>query len=178
MKKSTSIQVTGEIPKHQPLPAHNQKVEAFLGVMRMRKAFFPLFLAFMLPAAHAAAEPKIIVYKSPTCGCCSKWEDHLRTAGFQVESKISDQMDSVKKKQGIPAELQSCHTGVVSGYVIEGHVPATSIKKLLALKPKGVKGLAVPGMPMGSPGMEGPYSEKYDVIRFEKNGKKAVFDSY
>lgn len=145
----------------------------------MRKLILALGLALAAsPSASLAAKPAITVYKSPTCGCCSKWEDHLKAEGFIVVSKVEDDLSPVKKKQGIPAALQSCHTGVVQGYVIEGHVPAASIKKLLAKKPKGVKGLAVPGMPMGSPGMEGPYTEKYDVLSFEKGGKTAVFDKY
>lgn len=141
-------------------------------------------LAALLPGHFAAAkapstqQPTITVYKSPTCGCCSKWEDHLKANGFKVISKVSEDMAPVKKKQGVPEELQSCHTGVVNGYVIEGHVPASSIKKLLAEKPKGVKGIAVPGMPMGSPGMEGPSSEKYDVMSFTKDGKATVFEKF
>lgn len=146
----------------------------------MRKLFlaFGLALSLASPAVSFAAKPKIVVYKTPTCGCCSKWEDHLKAAGFNVVSKISDDLSPIKAKEGVPSALQSCHTGVVNGYVIEGHVPAASIKKLLAKKPKTVKGLAVPGMPMGSPGMEGPYTEKYDVISFGKDGKTSVFDSY
>lgn len=137
-----------------------------------------LIFGFTSPALSFAAKPEIVVYKSPTCGCCTKWEDHLKAAGFNVVSKVTEDMSAVKTKQGVPADLQSCHTGVVSGYVIEGHVPATSIKKLLAKKPKDLKGLAVPGMPMGSPGMEGHHSEKYDVMSFTKEGKAVVFDKY
>ena len=141
-----------------------------------KSALLALALAFTSPAL-AAKKTQIVVHKTPTCGCCTKWEDHLRAAGFQVVSKVADDLSAVKKKEGVPASLQSCHTGVVAGYVIEGHVPAASIKKLLAKKPK-VRGLAVPGMPMGSPGMEGPYVEKYDVLSFGKDGKAEVFDKY
>lgn len=144
----------------------------------MKTLLLALALTTVSPSLTHAAKPQIVVHKTPTCGCCTKWEDHLRAAGFQVVSKVSADLSAIKKKQGVPPVLQSCHTGVVSGYAIEGHVPASSIKKLLAKKPKSVKGLAVPGMPMGSPGMEGPYTEKYDVMSFGKDGKAAVFESF
>lgn len=121
-----------------------------------------------------AAGPTITVYKSPTCGCCTNWEEHLRENGFQVESVKRTDMAGVKQEHGVPPAMQSCHTGVVDGYVVEGHVPAAVIKKLLADRP-AVKGVAVPGMPMGSPGMEGPYEEPYEVFTFDANGPKDVY---
>ena len=120
---------------------------------------------------------EITVYKSPTCGCCSKWEDHLRKAGFEVSSRVVDDVDKVKGENGVPTSLHSCHTAVVGGYVVEGHVPADAIQKLLREAPRGVNGIAVPGMPIGSPGMEGPNPESYQVLSFGEGGEK-VFAQY
>lgn len=131
------------------------------------------------PAAEQSVL-EITVYKSPTCGCCTKWEEHLRQNGFRVVSKETTDLDQVKLKHRVPRELGSCHTGVIAGYAIEGHVPAASIRRLLKERPKGVLGLAVPGMPMGSPGMEGPESVRYEVLalREESPGRPEVFDRY
>ncbi len=121
--------------------------------------------------------PSVTVYKSPTCGCCSKWIDHMRQQGFDVKSMDVEDIGRVKATYGVPAESGSCHTALVRGYVLEGHVPADSVKRLLREKPK-VAGLAVPGMPVGSPGMEVPSGqvERYDVISFDKGGKTAVYE--
>ncbi|MBC7788763.1 MAG: DUF411 domain-containing protein [Anaerolineae bacterium] len=116
----------------------------------------------------------ITVYKSPTCGCCANWVDHLRKHGFRVTVKDTIDLDPIKQKLGVPDRLASCHTGVVRGYVVEGHAPADDIKKMLKERPK-VVGIAVPGMPMGSPGMEGPRSDSYEVLAFDKQGKTKVF---
>lgn len=125
-------------------------------------------------AAAATVETPITVYKSPTCGCCTKWEEHLREHGFRVESVAREDMPAVKQQHGVPQALQSCHTAVVGGYAVEGHVPADVIRKLLAERPK-VKGIAVPGMPMGSPGMEGPYKDDYEVYTFDETGPGDVY---
>lgn len=122
----------------------------------------------------------ITVYKSPTCGCCSKWEEHLTKAGFKVSSKTTDDMEQVRAQFGVPEKMQSCHTAVIDGYVIEGHVPADDVKKLLETRPEGVAGLAAPGMPANSPGMQ-PEGEKpsgYDVLSFDREGNAKVFTSY
>lgn len=121
-------------------------------------------------------EPRIevTVYKSPTCGCCSKWEEHLRKAGFAVISRVTENVDQVKSEKGVPSALQSCHTAVVEGYVVEGHVPAEAIRNLLRNRPKDVKGISVPGMPIGSPGMEGPNPESYEVVTFGDTGEKVI----
>ena len=122
---------------------------------------------------------EITVYKSPTCGCCTSWESHLTDAGFKVTSNSTDKMTEIKKQHKVPQSLGSCHTALVGGYVIEGHVPADDIDKLLAQRPK-VLGLAVPGMPQHSPGMQ-PKGEKpsgFDVLSFDETGKTAVFTSY
>lgn len=124
-----------------------------------------------------AAGPEITVYKSPSCRCCTGWVEHLRKHGFRVTVKDTDDMDAVKSALGVPKNLTSCHTAVVGKYVIEGHVPAEDIRRLLAKKPK-VAGLAVPGMPAGSPGMEVGYSDKYDVIAFAAGRKTSVFSRH
>ena len=130
------------------------------------------------PAVNAAPkEPKITVYKDPSCGCCKSWIAHLIKHGYRVDAKDTPEMAEIKRTLGIPETLTSCHTAVVNGYLIEGHVPAADIAKLLKEKPK-VAGLAVPGMPMGSPGMEGPRQQHYQVLSFDKNGKTKVFASY
>lgn len=126
-------------------------------------------------AAQAAATgPVVTVYKTPTCGCCTKWEDHLREHGFQVESVAMQDLSQVKRDAHVPAGLASCHTALVEGYAVEGHVPADVIRKLLAERP-AVKGIAVPGMPMGSPGMEGVYSQEYEVYTFDETGPKDIY---
>lgn len=129
----------------------------------------------------AGAKTVIQVYKSPTCGCCKNWVDHIRASGFQAEVvDITDQELQLRKaKLGVGPRLASCHTAIVNGYVVEGHVPAADIKKMLAEKP-AIIGIAAPGMPVGSPGMEVPsgQKDKYDVVAFMKGGATRVFASH
>ena len=125
----------------------------------------------------SSAADEIIVYKSPTCGCCNKWVDHLEDSGFQVKAYNRNDMPGIKRQMGIAQPLQSCHTATVNGYVIEGHVPASDIQRLLKEKP-AIHGLSVPGMPMGSPGMEGPRKDPYDVLAIDKQGKTSVYSSH
>jgi len=124
------------------------------------------------------AEPNIkemTVYRSPTCGCCGKWLEHVKSHHFVVQDIISDDMQAIKKRFGVPDKLASCHTAIVEGYVIEGHVPADDINKLLHDKPK-VIGLSAPGMPMGSPGMEmGAQKDHYQTLTFDKDGNVQTF---
>lgn len=124
--------------------------------------------------------PTMEVYKSPTCGCCSKWVEHVEQGGFIVKvNELSDEaLDALKSKHGIPRTAQSCHTGIVSGYVIEGHVPVTEVHRLLKEKP-AVAGIAVGGMPIGSPGMEvpGQRPQTYNVVTFDKQGQLKVFST-
>jgi hypothetical protein len=131
-----------------------------------------LSLVFAIPAQ--AGEPKITVYKSPTCGCCTKWVSHLKENGFEVDTVDIRDLQMVKSMSGVRPELASCHTAQVEGYVIEGHVPADDIKRLLKERPD-VKGLTVPGMPHGSPGMETGRQEPYRVLTFDAAGKTEVF---
>ena len=131
-------------------------------------------ILFLMKPVRMADAVEITVYKSPACECCNKWADHLRDAGFTVTAKNSSDMNSIKSATGVQPTLQSCHTALVEGYVVEGHVPASDIKRLLQERP-AVSGLTVPGMPMGSPGMEGLYKDPYDVLTFDRNGETKVY---
>jgi len=122
--------------------------------------------------------PTVEVYKTTTCGCCSLWVKHLEENGFTTRVSDVGNIAAVKQTYGVPARAASCHTAVVDGYVIEGHVPAADVKRLLQERPT-VAGLAVPGMPIGSPGMEyGDRVQPYDVLAFDKAGQTTVFSSY
>jgi hypothetical protein len=123
-----------------------------------------------------AAGPLVEVFKSPTCGCCSQWVEHLRANGFTVRTTDLNNLAEIKKARGVPEQVQSCHTAVVNGYVVEGHVPAADVQRLLKEKP-AIAGIAVGGMPIGSPGMESPYvkAEPYNVVSFDKSGSTRVF---
>ena len=139
-----------------------------------------LFIATVLSVSFSVPvyATEITVYKSPTCGCCNKWVDHLRANGFNVRAHDVADITVAKKTNGVPLTLGSCHTAKVGGYVIEGHVPASDIKRLLKERPP-VRGLAVPGMPIGSPGMEqGAHKDRYDVLTFDAQGKTAVYASH
>lgn len=142
-----------------------------------KTAVSALALGALLPAAaHADAPTTITVYKDPSCGCCTKWVDHLRASGFRPTVHDRSDMDVLKDSLGVPAALRSCHTAVAGKYVVEGHVPAADVKRLLSRAPKGVVGIAVPDMPAGSPGMEMPgRRDRYDVIAFSAHGKTSVF---
>jgi hypothetical protein len=130
-------------------------------------------------AMDTVAPTSLTVYKDPSCGCCTKWITHVKANGFVPTAKDRSDMDSLKDSLGVPAALRSCHTAVVGRYVVEGHVPAADVKRLIATAPKGVLGLAVPGMPAGSPGMEVPgRADRYDVIAFGADGKTSVFASH
>lgn len=130
--------------------------------------------ATFLSTGAFAEDPKITVYKSPTCGCCTKWVSHLRENGFEVETTDLNDLRIIKSMSGIKPEQASCHTAKVDGYVIEGHVPADDIKRLLAEHPEA-RGLAVPGMPMGSPGMESAQPDHYQVLLLDNDGNTQVF---
>ncbi len=132
------------------------------------------FAALALPGLASAAGV-ITMHKDPNCGCCSAWADRMRDAGFEVVTKASHDMQSVKHAHGVPGQLASCHTATVDGYVIEGHVPAADVQRLLSQRP-AVTGIAVPGMPLGSPGMEvGGQQEAFQVVAFDADGRMAVF---
>jgi hypothetical protein len=120
----------------------------------------------------AAAEPVITVHRDPNCGCCLGWVQHLQKAGFPTKVLETKDLDAVKTRLGVPDDLAACHTAEVSGYVIEGHVPALALHRFLADKPYAT-GLAVPGMPIGSPGMEGGNPEPYEVVLFGPSGRRS-----
>lgn len=134
-------------------------------------------LGLSVSTAALAQQPVVEVYKSATCGCCTDWIKHLQQNGFTVKAHDVGDASAYRAKFGVPDQLGSCHTATVGGYAIEGHVPAREIKRLLLEKPKA-KGLAVPAMPRGSPGMEGPRSDPYEVLLFQANGKYAVYRKY
>jgi hypothetical protein len=121
--------------------------------------------------------PTVVVYKTATCGCCGGWVEHMRQAGFTVDARdlpSNTELMRVKVDAGVPSAMTTCHTSLVDGYVVEGHVPADQVKRLLAERPD-VAGIAVPGMPLGSPGMEGPGAQPYLVYSFDRQGGNAVF---
>ena len=130
------------------------------------------------PTEALATPVEITVYRSPSCGCCGKWIEHVKRQGFVVKDIREEDMDAVKKRLGVPERLKSCHTAVVGDYLVEGHVPAGDIKRLLKNKPK-LDGLTVPGMPVGTPGMEmGGRKDAFSVLGFWKDGRTTVFSDY
>ena len=135
-------------------------------------------LTAILGSPAVADEPtQVTVYKSPKCGCCDDWVRHLEENGFSVVAHDVDDMAPVKVENGVPPHLSSCHTARVEGYVVEGHVPASDIARLLEQRPR-IVGLSVPGMPIGSPGMEGPNPVPYRVLSFDAQGRVEVFSSH
>jgi hypothetical protein len=134
----------------------------------------PLAIAAQTKQAPAKAMVEAAVYLTPTCGCCSKWVDHLSAAGFSVKKTVTPEIDKFPARQRVPENLRSCHTAVVGRYLVEGHVPADVVQKMLREKPD-IEGIAVPGMPMGSPGMEGPNPQPYAIVAFKKDGSVYEF---
>lgn len=127
------------------------------------------------PTEIVATTSEITVFRSPTCSCCAQWIEHMETSGFQVRDNVTEDLTAIKEQYGVPANLASCHTTVVDGYVVEGHVPAEDVQRLLTEQPS-IAGIAVPGMPIGSPGMEsGNYVEPYTVFSFTESGETSTF---
>lgn len=134
--------------------------------------------ALSRPLAAKPWLPAVRVFKNPSCGCCGAWVEHMKAAGFVVTVTEVDDTAAVRRQYGLPDRFGSCHTAVVAGYVVEGHVPANDVKKMLAMKPVAV-GLAVPGMPAGSPGMEtGSRKDAYQVLLVDRQGRERVFSNY
>lgn len=130
-----------------------------------------------LPGRSAEKKPVITVYKDPGCSCCKNWIQYLAKHGYRVDAKDTPDMAGIKRTLGVPERLTACHTALVNGYLIEGHVSAEDIDRLLAQKPR-IAGIAVPGMPVGSPGMDAPRTKRYQVIAFDKAGKTTVFSTH
>lgn len=153
-------------PHHAHAPLRTLCAAALLGLAAL--AASPVF----------ATDDEVVMYKDPNCGCCAKWAEHMRANGFAVKEVPSARMDLVKRDAGVPQALGSCHTAKIGGYVVEGHVPAADVRRMLDDKP-AIAGLSAPGMPLGSPGMEGPYpAERYDVVSFDAKGETEVFASH
>lgn len=144
----------------------------------IRFGIVPLALLLSAAAAQKSATPAaaqpITVYRTASCGCCGKWVEHLKTAGFVPTVHVVESTDTVEARKRVPEQMRTCHTATLEGYVVEGHVPADVIRQLLRDKPR-VEGIAVAGMPAGSPGMESPNPQPYDVMAFDGKGKTTVF---
>jgi hypothetical protein len=127
--------------------------------------------------AAPAAKPSIAVWKTATCGCCGLWVEHMRQSGFEAAVVDVPDLEPIKHKLGVPPSLASCHTALVNGFIVEGHIPADAVRRLLKERP-AVAGIAVPGMPVGSPGMEVPggHKQPYAIIAFDKQGKQSIFE--
>jgi hypothetical protein len=149
----------------------------------MKKCFLAIALCLYTSFGYSETSiengsAEVIVHRSPTCSCCEKWVEHLKQNNFTVKDIISEDVQSVKTKYGVPKEMASCHTAIVNGYVVEGHVPATDVKMLLKNKPK-IVGISVPGMPKGTPGMEmGGKKDAYQVLSFDTENHIKVFNSF
>ena len=129
----------------------------------------------IFPMIKSTQGPQVVIYKSPTCGCCKEWASYLQNNGFKVTQIDTNNMGSVKLNQGIPQPLASCHTALINGYVVEGHVPVEAIRRMLKEKP-AIKGIAVPGMPAGSPGMEqGGRKDPYNVLAIRHDGSASIY---
>jgi hypothetical protein len=136
-----------------------------------------VFATILLIPLHVSAQEstkQATVYKDPNCGCCQGYVDHLRADGFQVETVETSDLMSIKQEHGIPEDMAACHTMLIDGYVVEGHVPLTTLKKLLGERP-AIKGIALPGMPVGTPGMEGPKEEPFTIYEISE-GEPRVFN--
>ena len=147
----------------------------------MRRTSLAILVLVSVPvfviAQSQPPRPTVVVYKKSTCGCCAKWVTHLRQHGFEVTSTDVADLGVIKARHNVPPGLSTCHTALVKGYVVEGHVPAEDVVLLLKDRP-AVAGIAVPGMPIGSPGMEGGNPQAYDVVSFDKKGEVKIFSSH
>ena len=162
----------------------NKKDASIASILEKSKSYWPVLATFAAVTAliiwsgvpaTAEAEADVVVYKSPTCGCCSLWLDHLRNNGLKVRVVSVSNSRDVRKRFGVPRELGSCHTAVAGDYWIEGHVPADLVRQLMAEKPANIRGISAPGMSIGSPGMEGPNASEYKVLAYDAQGKTSVY---
>ena len=145
----------------------------------MKKLLLTSLLLGFFMTLFAETLPPVTVYKSKYCGCCGEWVKHMENNGFKVNVIETEALNEVKIKSNVPAPLASCHTAIIGNFIVEGHTPASSIKRFLKEAPKDAIGLAVPGMPLGSPGMEqGNMKQPYDVLAFDKQGHTVVFEKF
>ena len=145
----------------------------------MKKLLLTSLLLDFFMTLFAETLPPVTVYKSKYCGCCGEWVKHMENNGFKVNVIETEALNEVKIKYNVPAPLASCHTAIIGNFIVEGHTPASSIKRFLKEAPKDAIGLAVPGMPLGSPGMEqGNMKQPYDVLAFDKQGHTVVFEKF
>jgi len=159
-----------------PMESKSMKVDGLQRFVRL--SVLAAVFGLSLSGVVHAGDSEVVMYKDANCGCCGKWAEHMRENGFTVREVASRAMGEIKRDAGVSAKLASCHTARVGGYVVEGHVPAVDVKRLLQERPD-VAGIAVPGMPLGSPGMEGPYSaQSYEVVAFDADGQTTVFASH
>jgi len=143
-----------------------------------RRGFLGLSAAAIAACGATTPAKAITVYRSPTCGCCGAWVDHLRAAGFEVAVQMMDDVTPVATRLGVPERLRSCHTGEIAGYFVEGHVPASDVERLLRERPEG-RGIAVPGMPVGSPGMEmGNRRDSFQTLLVAPTGSIRVYATH
>lgn len=160
-------------------------LQPLISLLRRRGAASLLALALLLGAGSLAvtgarvraaqqALPEVLVYKTPTCGCCGKWVDHMKANGFKVVTHEMNDVTPHKQRLGVPVGMGSCHTAEVDGYLVEGHVPADDVKRLLAEKPKA-KGLVSPGMPQSAPGMDMPGKQPYEIFLVRQDGSTSSF---
>jgi hypothetical protein len=136
---------------------------------------FWITLLLAMPPVFAGDPPEITVFKTPTCSCCGRWVKHLEASGFRVDTRNMDNLSDIKAENHVKPRLASCHTAIVDGYVVEGHVPADLILRLLKERPENVVGITVPGMPAGSPGMETGFVQPYEVLTFDAAGDTTVY---
>lgn len=142
--------------------------------MITRRALLTTVSALALAGPAYAESIPVTLYKNPECGCCDGYADYLRHHGFAVSAKATPDLSEISRKAGIPSDLQGCHTAFIGDYVVDGHVPVEAIKKLLAERP-GIKGITLPGMPEGSPGMAGTKMEPFKIYAVDQDGKSSVF---
>lgn len=162
----------------------NTKDDSKRNIFKKGKLYWPVLAVFAAVAvfaiwsgvpATAEAEADVVVYKSPSCGCCSLWIEHLRDSGLEVNVVSVNSTEPVRSRLGVPGKLASCHTAVVGDYWVEGHVPADLVQQLMAEQPANIRGISAPGMPPGSPGMEGPNASEYKVMAHDTEGKTNVY---
>ncbi|WP_171737037.1 DUF411 domain-containing protein [Vibrio sp. 99-70-13A1] len=147
--------------------------------MRLTMKIKALSIVALAVVSQHALATDVLNHKSPYCGCCTEWTEHMKEAGFHVEEHLHENMNPIKEKLGVTPKLASCHTAEIDGYVFEGHIPAKDIKAFLDNPPRNAKGLAVPGMPMGSPGMEyGDQQDEYAVYAFNEHGQTFEYRLY